>query len=313
MKNARLALGILVSLLATNALAYTLGVRAENGDGLSSGTVRLSHSISHSKPGFHFESWRVSAEGNRTESSDGSRLNGRGATGELVFTAGDAWEFSANVDSTATPEIQYTQRGGTLGAQYSFLFKNESAPADSDDEDDPSDDFTPKVSVRLTAGGNTTKQDVSVTVLSKTVNRTMELQGRSNGLEIAADLLEWFSVAVSATKYSYDKDTAALTTATQSRFLNLKTGELINTIYGLPESSSQIAFSFYPHRKWDIDLTGSRSTTLIDPVDTNTVALDVVYHWNRRLDLEGGAAHTITDGHPSDTLTVGLSWTFSER
>lgn len=292
-------------LFGTPAGAVTVLSRTETGSGFLAEKIRLSSVRRHDGQGLRFDAWRVSAGGSRTlagsDTESEKALNARDVAAEVSFTAGRSFDFFLGVDSSSVAEIAYTSRGLNAGLGVSHEFGHDD------------DDFRPRLAAHLTFGGSGTRQDVEIKILNRIYTRQVELEQRFTGFDITWDALPWLTLSLQARQYRHDRDEDELRRAAQSRFLNVRAGSLVDTLFNLPKSDSSAGLHFLLGEGWLLEAVFSRSQAVVDDSVTAGTELAASYdfrgglilgaRWFRsEVDLEG------VDG--ADTAAAEIGWRF---
>lgn len=285
---------------------YSLSASAEAGKGYAGRSLDFSHDLIHEDDGIALSSWGVSYSGDKTtDESTRQSVTSSQFRGDIAAAFGSSLTGAFGLKSTTTPDVKFSNRGATVRLEYFHEFNGE-----ADEEDELEDAFAPALAVGLTFGRSDIQQEVEFTILSFLVRRTFELKQAATTVDVSWDALDWLSLSVEATGYSYDEETSRLSAATQSRFLNTRTSDMVNTIYGLPKSESSLSLTFRPGDDWQLSLGFDAATSLIDELQTRTTSLDARWRVDRHWKVEFGVARAASESSNWESASFGIGYSF---
>lgn len=305
------ALLFVLTILSTNrASAYNLHLSGDGGKDYSGRWLYFSHELD-SDDEVSVSSWSLDLGVDQTvDSATSENISSSHVGADLKAALGSSFTGSFGVKSCDTGAVKFSNRGLKAGLAYRFDFGDDRDDDAESDEDESDDGFRPGVTVGLTMGRWNIRQNVEFEVLGASLEETFLLRQSSATIEIKWDALSWLRAGFETTGYSYDQETGRLADSTDSRFLNRRAQDVVNTIYGLPKAEAKLSFTFRPHDDWTFDLGVENATTLIDGYRTRTTSLDASYQVSERWNLDLGVSRAVYDESHWDSASLGLGYEF---
>lgn len=194
--------------------------------------------------------------------------------------------FAADLgfDYSATPDENLADYGPNLAVGYTYEFsghnlkkkKNQAA----DDDEKP---FHPDIGIKLSGASLDYVQTfttASVKGRRKAVTRPKtganKIKQTSVGLTLSSTPLKWFSVKISGTRYSYDKDpNQYLSFLDSNRVISNRSSGLSSTVSGFPENELRLYFNFIFSDEWTSDFSETAARSVVDGTVAWTTKLQV--------------------------------------
>lgn len=305
---------ILISSFSFSAQAslWFLGFNSQSDKNVRTTGLSLSQSLDVKKNELGLSKWGVS--GSRTQSKSDPEDSSSEIFNSTFFNANvaaqyKAFDFSLNANSNQTKEVDYKASDLGLGVGYKWSFHSQ-AFKKSKEEDVEDFPFIPSLRLGLNFSEGDVEQEFSITILNRTYYRTFSMKQKNSGLDLTYSALEWLSLGLGYKKYTYDRDTSDIQTAVNSRFVNYYAGDLTTTLAGLLESSSYFSTDFYFNQDWDLNLTHSQNTLLVDESKTQTSSLIVGYNFTSGLRLEAGGSSYKSDSTKETSAIFDMSYIY---
>jgi hypothetical protein len=289
-----------VSLRATAELS--VAADTEIGDRYSSQNAELSSDMAKLEdPGLSFAQWNIFAELSRSKSEDATTgvittYNSRHFSGGAGLAYAGAFTADLSLNSTRTPETDFTQTGGSLDLAFLHRFGEAAG-------------FRPRFSLGLGYGSSNIEQGLSFKILNRQVDRQVDLTQKRISAFVSCMPAEWVRARISASTYDYSKSKSDIQTAFNNRFLNYFTGDLVATIGGLPEYSSLAKLTFYVWETWDVEIFQSKTHLIVDDSTSTRTQVKLSKTWDAWI-FGLGLARTDTALYLDSTLLGSLSYDF---
>lgn len=285
--------------------------RTETASDFISQQIRMSQSLSSDskKDELQFSNWALGAEWNQNQStsSDGAARLIQGRAFDAA--TGIEWKSFAvglNLDSSQSSETKFSEKGGELSFSYQFYLE---ASKESSKKQVEQSLHRSSLNLGFHFGNHTIEQGVEFQVFNRTIQRTISLKQNSAGIDLSWEPTEWLSLDLTGTKFSYDRTKEEFVAASQSRLLNLKATDLLNTIYGLNDRTGSLTATWLED-DWDIALSYSRSTLFIDSSESLSYRLLGTYYFDSGFALGLGLKQTSTESGNSGSGLLDLSYLF---
>ncbi len=217
----------------------------------------------------------------------------------------EPWGVSLDLDTAKTPQEKLTNNGAIFG----LAFKDRHAA-------DGESGFRSYWSAKISLGGSTYTQAFSGMAKTR-LNRTRPVSGqnvihqRSVKLDYKWRPVKSWSVKLSLTGYSYDKDPAKFQAFLDSRAgVGRGMSGFSNTVGGLPSSTAALGLTWYFLEDWDLNLSHSRSIMAADRSESKVTRAQIEADLSERWHLSLGGEYDVSSATNDSLLLVGVDYTF---